>query len=98
MLSSTILTASLLVASVVATPWGPGGPFGGWPGKGGPGGPQQNCLDDAEVQKILSDYTYLLQYPQGANFNATAGAALSDKFFVSSDSINSLAGIPVSAR
>lgn len=92
MLSSIILTGSLLVASAVAGPWG--GPWGNWPGKGGPNG--ANCLNDAEVKTLLDGYTYLLEYPQGADFNATANKILSDSFFVSSDSINSLAGIPVS--
>lgn len=89
MLSSIILTGSLLVASAVAGPWG-GPSWGNWPGKGG-----ANCLNDAEVKTLLDGYTYLLQFPQGADFNATANKILSDSFFVSSDSINSLAGIPL---
>lgn len=87
MLKSIIATAPLFVASAFALPsWGP------WNGKG----PQGACLSDSTVQSIISDYTYLLRFPQGADFNATANALLSDSFFVSSDSINTLAHIPVS--
>lgn len=89
---SSILALPLLAASALAVPsWGPWGP-------GGPGGPQgPQCLADKDVQNIISGYSYLLVNPQGANFNATANALLSNSFFVSSDSIDSLAGIPVSA-
>ena len=82
----TILTAPLLLASALALP---GGGWGSWG--------NQPCLNDASVSNIIAGYTYLLRFPTGANFNATAGALLSDKFFVSSDSINTLAGIPVSS-
>lgn len=86
---SSILALPLLVASAVAVPsWGP------WGGHGGPGGPK--CLSDAQVNSIISQYSYLLINPQGSNFVATANSLLSDSFFVSSDSIDSLAGIPVS--
>lgn len=100
MLSSIVFTVPLLVASAVASPWG--GPWGNWGGQGGPGGQGgkggPNCLNDADVKTLLDGYTYLLEYPQGADFNATANKILSDSFFVSSDSINSLAGIPVSEK
>lgn len=88
---STIFAAPLLVASAVAGPWGPpGGNWGNWPGK--------NCLADSDVQDIIAGYSYLLINPTGANFNSIASSLLSDKFFVSSDSIDSLAGIPVSSH
>lgn len=93
---STLFTLPLLVAGAMASPsWGPWGPGGPGGPNGPPAGPP-NCLNDAQVQKIISGYSYLLINPQGANFNATANALLSDSFFVSSDSIDSLAGIPVS--
>jgi len=89
MLSSLLFSLPLLMASAVASPtWVP------WPGNGqGPA-----CLDDSAVNSLIDGYTYLLRFPQGAEFNATANAILSDSFFVSSDSINSLAGIPVSSH
>jgi len=80
MLQSIIFSLPLLVASAVASPtWGP------WKGKG-----QAACLSDSTVNTIIDSYTYLLENPQGADFNTTAGALLSDSFFVSSDSINTL--------
>ena len=89
MLSSLFFSLPLLVASTVASPtWGP------WSGNGQ--GPV--CLNDTAVNSLIDGYTYLLRFPQGADFNATANAILSDSFFVSSDSINSLAGIPVSSH
>lgn len=83
----SIFTAPLLLASALALP---GGGWGSWG--------NQPCLNDASVQNIISGYTYLLRFPGGADFNSTANALLSDKFFVSSDSINQLAGIPVGFR
>ncbi|KAK5082594.1 hypothetical protein LTR70_008322 [Exophiala xenobiotica] len=80
MLQSIIFSLPLLVANAVASPtWGP------WKGKG-----QAACLSDSTVNTIIDSYTYLLENPQGADFNTTAGALLSDSFFVSSDSINTL--------
>ncbi|OAG34461.1 hypothetical protein AYO21_11370 [Fonsecaea monophora] len=49
-----------------------------------------HCLNDADVDVLVKGYTYLLQYPGGDDFNATANAILSDKFEVWSDSINTL--------
>lgn len=86
MLVSVLLTAPLLLASAIASPWG--GPLPGLRDGG-------KCLNGSQVQTLLDGYTYLLRFPQGANFDATANQILSDSFFVSSDSINSLAGIPV---
>lgn len=84
--SSILLTLSLVLPSALALPgWGP------W-GHSGHKGP---CLNDAAVNTLLTGYTYLLEFPTGADFNTTANAILSDKFFVSSDSIDTLAGIPV---
>lgn len=80
MLRSIIFSLPLLVASAVASPtWGP------WNGKG-----QAACLSDSTVNTIIDGYTSLLRFPQGADFNTTADALLSDSFFVSSDSINTL--------
>ncbi len=86
MLSSILFSLPLLVASAVASPtWGP------WQGKG----QAPACLTDSDVNTLINGYTYLLRSPQGADFNSTANSLLSDSFYVSSDSINSLAGIPV---
>lgn len=85
MLGSIILTVPLLAAGAVAR-----GPWHNWPGPY-----PNNCLNDTTVQNLLTGYTYLLENPQGANFVSTANAILSDSFFVSSDSINTLAQIPV---
>lgn len=90
MLGSIFMTAPLLLASALAAPG-----WGNWGQNWGPKGPAVPCLNDAEVSAIVADYTYLLRFPQGANFTSIANARLSDKFFVSSDSINTLAGIPV---
>lgn len=81
---STVATAAAaLVAGVSAAPGG----WGGWQ--------PQNCLNDTGVAYLINGYTYLLEYPQGKDFNATANAILENNFFVLSDSINTLAGIPV---
>lgn len=87
---SSILALPLLAAAAVASPgWGP------W-GHGGHGGPGQQCLNASQVNTIISEYSYLLINPTGANFNSIANSLLSDSFFVASDSIDSLAGKPVS--
>lgn len=80
MLRSVIFSLPLLVASAVASPT-----WGQWHGQG-----RNACLSNSTVQNIIESYTYLLQSPQGDDFNATANALLSDSFFVSSDSINTL--------
>lgn len=85
MLKSLILVPALVASALAAPGWGP------WGGK--------QCLTEATVKQLIAGYTYLLQYPQGANFNATANSILSDTAFkVTSDSINQLAGIPVSTQ
>lgn len=85
MLRSIILVPALLAGALAAPNWGP------WGGK--------QCLKESTVQTLIDGYTYLLRFPQGANFNATANAILSDTAFnVVSDSINTLAGIPVSCH
>ena len=77
----SIIYLPLLVASAIASPtWGP------WNGKGNGAA----CLSDAQVNTIIDSYTYLLRFPQGADFNSTANSLLTDNFFVSSDSINYL--------
>ncbi|KIV97233.1 hypothetical protein, variant [Exophiala mesophila] len=80
-----LVAATLALAStVVAFPgrWAEWGNYGGG-------------LNATGVQYLITGYTYLLEYPTGPNFNATANAILSDKFFVSSDSINTLSGRPL---
>lgn len=88
MRTSFVVSLSALVASAFAFPQG----WGNWGNWGHGNAP---CLNDAAVNKLIDGYTYLLRFPQGADFNSTANAILSDKFFVSSDSIDTLAGIPV---
>ncbi|KAK5953646.1 hypothetical protein OHC33_005590 [Knufia fluminis] len=90
MLSSVLFSLPLLVASAVASPT-----WGQWHGNGNNGNGKGACLNDATVNTLIDGYTYLLRYPQGQDFNSTANALLSDSFFVSSDSINTLAGIPL---
>ncbi|CAN8098018.1 unnamed protein product [Discula destructiva] len=71
------------------------GPYG-WPGRNGSGAghhPAPNCLDATGVDTLVAGYTYLLEYPGGADFNSTAEAILSDNgFAVLSDSILTLSG------
>ena len=91
MLKSLITVPLLLVGSAVAAPGGPWGNWGNWGGNYG-----QQCVSNATVQSLIASYTYLLRFPQGADFNKTAAAILSDtQFSVTSDSINTLAQIPV---
>lgn len=89
-----LVAATLVLASTVAAlPQGWGGSWGGRPSGGGGGRPWG--LNATGVQYLITGYTYLLEYPTGPDFNATANAILSDKFFVFSDSINTLSGRPV---
>lgn len=88
MLQSIILVPALLASALAAPNWGP------WGGHGG-----KQCLSDSTVESLINGYTYLLRFPQGADFNSTANNILSDSAFnVVSDSINTLAGIPVSSH
>ncbi|KAJ9652680.1 hypothetical protein H2198_008083 [Neophaeococcomyces mojaviensis] len=85
MLASIPLLVTFSLGALAQPAWGPWG--------NGHGAP--DCLNDAKVKTILDGYTYLLESPQGADFNTTAESLLSDSFFVSSDSINTLAGYPL---
>ena len=58
-------------------------------------GEEHACLNSTSVIYLLNGYQYLLEHSRGPTFNATANGILSDRFFVSSDSINSLARRPV---
>lgn len=79
--------------------WGSGSGSGsgsGW-GSGGdanrPGHHGATCLNQTGVNALVDGYTYLLEYPGGDNFNATANAILSaNNFTVQSDSILTLSG------
>jgi hypothetical protein len=55
-----------------------------------------DCLRPKQVTKIVNAFVYLLANPTAANFNSTALALLSKDWTDTSDSINQLAGIPVS--
>lgn len=58
--------------------------------------PILGCMQPWQAQAIVNAFNYLLANPQAANFNATANALLSNDFTDTSDSIDQLAGIPVS--
>lgn len=64
-----------------------------WHGKSRSG---HHCLNETGVKTLVDGYTYLLEKPGGADFNSTAEAILSSKFFVDSDSILTLSQRPVS--
>jgi hypothetical protein len=80
-------TFAVLAGHVHAQGWG------GWP-QGGL--PHEACLNDTGASYLINGYTYLLEHPGGPDFNSTAMAILSDKFVVSSDSINFLSNRTVS--
>jgi len=80
----TIATTAALVSSAAAAPWGPGG---GWWGKPNPG----KCLTQESAQYLVDGFEGLIS----AYTDANADKLLSDDFSDYSDSINSLAGIPV---
>ena len=54
------------------------------------------CILPFQATAIVNAFNYLLANPQAANFAATANALFSSDFTDTSDSINQLAGIPVS--
>jgi hypothetical protein len=87
-----VFVAALLALGASAIP--ADGSTDGWGGGGGGGRPV--CLNDTGADYLVKGYSYLLEFPQGPDFNATASALLSDKFTVWSDSILSLSQRPVS--
>ena len=54
------------------------------------------CILPFQATAIVNAFNYLLANPAAPNFSATANALLSSSFTDTSDSINQLAGIPVS--
>lgn len=78
-------------------------PWSGWKhsksgGGGTPPPSQHSCLNATGIETLVAGYTYLLEYPGGADFNATANAILTDSgFVVDSDSILTLSGRAVSS-
>jgi hypothetical protein len=54
------------------------------------------CLNQAQANTIINAFIWLLANPKATNFNATADALMSNTFTDTSDSINFMAGIPVS--
>lgn len=94
------LLLSLVTSTAVAHEgprWAPN-KYGGGGGGGGGGHPPHypSCLNDTGVNTLVDGYTYLLEHPGGADFNATAEAILSNSsFVVESDSILTLSGRPV---
>ena len=86
MRSTILATLFAFVATAFARP------SGGWSGWG-----HGACLNQTDVDTLISGYTYLLEKPGGPDFNSTAASILStDKFMVYSDSINSLSNRTVS--
>jgi hypothetical protein len=57
--------------------------------------PHPSCLSDAQATAAVNSFMYLLANPAASNFISKANDLLCDKFNDTSDSINSLAGIPV---
>jgi len=86
-------TFAIIAAAFASTALAAPGGWGNW--KNG-GGKPAACLTDAQTDSIVSQYSYLLINPQGADFNATAASLLAPDFAVYSDSINTLASRPVS--
>jgi len=86
---STILTGLLATVATVSALPQPG--WSGWNGGHGWAG----CLNQTEVNNLISGYTYLLEKPGGPDFNSTAEAILSPSFMVFSDSINTLSQRPL---
>lgn len=64
-------------------------------GRKGAPHPEHPCLNETGVATLVNGYAYLLESPGGVDFNSTADAILSDKFFVDSDSILTLSERPV---
>lgn len=58
--------------------------------------PVIGCLLPFQATNIVNAFNYLLANPKAANFKATANALFADNFVDTSDSINQLAGNPVS--
>jgi hypothetical protein len=54
------------------------------------------CLLPQQATAIVNAFQYLLANPKAANFASTANALFSNDFTDTSDSINQLAGNPVS--
>ena len=59
---------------------------------------KEGCLCTQQATAIVDAFNYLLAYPKAENFNATAKALFSIDFTDTSDSINQLAGAPVTSH
>ena len=57
--------------------------------------PSSTCLSPAQATQIVNKFGLLLTNPQGSGFVALATSLLADDFTDTSDSINFLAGIPL---
>lgn len=55
-----------------------------------------SCLSNAQATSIVEAFKTILTDPDRSVVNATAQALIADEFMETSDSINSLAGLPVS--
>ena len=90
---STVLASVAFASSALALP----GNWNDWV-KGGPLCPPANnqCLTQADADDIVAKFISLLDHPDVNAANATAQALIGPNFFEKSDSINMLAGHPVS--
>lgn len=58
--------------------------------------PEDTCLQQSDAEDIVNKFIAVLNHPDVNAANATAQALLGDDFYEESDSINMLAGHPVS--
>ena len=92
-----LLTASLLAGVVLGsafsgTPsWSPTSTQPSWPATSA-----SSCLSGPQATSIVTRFESLLTGPQAPSSNATASELLAENFTDTSDSIDSLAGYPVS--
>ncbi len=65
------------------------------PAWSGPPAPELQCLDEADVNSIISKYSTILETFGGPDFNATARSVFTSDFQLISDSHNFVAGLPL---
>ncbi len=91
---SSVLASVAFASSALALP----GNWNDWV-KGGPlCPPANNCLTQGDADDIVAKFVSLLDHPDVNAANATAQALLGPDFYEKSDSINMLAGHPVSLQ
>ncbi len=87
----SILAPLALATTAVALPG-----WGDWHGHG-PKCPESTCLTQADAETVVDSFIAIIDHPDVAAANASAQKYLADSFFEKSDSINLLAGYPVSS-